>query len=92
MLIGGTVNKEIFQIERKLLRIPTDGRLTSWLFTQHGRRGEFSIIKNKNPVRVEVLNQGLQYFKFSALNCQPKWHQFEMEKYIYFGPFLLKAI
>ena len=25
-----------YQIEHKLLRIPTGGRLTSWLFTQHG--------------------------------------------------------
>ena len=24
-------------MERKLLRIPTGGRLSSWLFTQHGR-------------------------------------------------------
>ena len=39
--------KQILQIEHELLRIPTGGRLTSWLFTQRGGGVELGTTENK---------------------------------------------
>ena len=50
------------------VRIPTGGRLTSWLFTQRGREVELGTTKNKSSNRVEDLYQGPPDFKSSALN------------------------
>ena len=44
-----TVNRETkFLIEHKLLRIPTDWRLTGWLCTQRGRGVELGATENKS--------------------------------------------
>ena len=50
---------EHVEIEHKLLRIPTVGRLASWLFTQRGRGVELGTTENKYPesCRVKDLNQ-----------------------------------
>ena len=49
----------MLQIEHKLLRIPADGKPTSWLFTQRGGEVEIGNIgTNPNIGRVEDLNQG----------------------------------
>ena len=42
------INKQLLQIEHKLFRIPTGGRLTSWLFTQRGRGVELGTTENKS--------------------------------------------
>ena len=49
LLTGGIVNeiKQMLQIEHKPLRIPTDERLTSWLFTQRGRRVDLGATETK---------------------------------------------
>jgi len=39
-------------MEHKLLRIPTSRRLTSWLFTQHGRGVEFGTTEKKIQIAV----------------------------------------
>lgn len=38
MLTGNTINQEtnIIYMTENLLKIPTSGRLTNWLFTKHG--------------------------------------------------------
>ena len=57
---------QIFQIEHKLLRIPTGGRLTSWLL--HNAVEELNSglpIINPGSAR---MNQGPPDFKSSALN------------------------
>ena len=59
MLIDDTVHKQILQTEHKLLRIPTGGRLSSWLLKQRINRESGSL---------EDLNQGPPDFKSSALN------------------------
>ena len=44
--------KQILQIEHKLLRIPSGGRLTSWLFTQHSGEVELGATDNKSKWRL----------------------------------------
>ena len=63
------INKQILQTEHKLLRVPTGGKLTRWLFTQRGRVVELGTIEKKLVnSRVEDLNQGPSNFKSSNLN------------------------
>ena len=45
------MNKQILQIQLKLLRIPTGGRLTSWLFSQRGRRVKLGTTENKSRLQ-----------------------------------------
>ena len=56
-------------MEHELLRIPADGMLTSWLFTQRAAKELNSGLPRTNPEnsRVEHL-QGHQDFKSSTLN------------------------
>ena len=42
------MNKQILQMGHKSLRISTDGRLISWLFTQCGRGVELETTENKS--------------------------------------------
>ena len=81
------IDKHIFQIEHKLLRIPTGGRLTSWLFTQRDRGGKLVTTENESRWRgrLEYLNQGLQDFKFSALNHSATQPPVNMEIFFLFS-------
>ena len=63
-----SINNQIFQIEHKLLRIPTGGRLTSWLFTQRGRGVKLPRTNPDDSGRMKDLNQEPPDFKSSALN------------------------
>ena len=55
------------QIKHNKLRIPTGGRLTSWLFTQRGGV-EFGATEDKSiQCREEDLNPGPPDYKSSAL-------------------------
>ena len=58
------------QIEHKLLKIPTVGRQTSWLFTRRSGGVELRTTEKQIQLsgRVEDLNLGQPDFKSSALN------------------------
>ena len=61
------------QIKHKKLRIPTGGRVTSWLFTQHGGV-EFGVLKTyPSSGREDDLNPGPLDYKYSIL---PLGHAF----------------
>ena len=84
----------MFQIEHKLLRIPTGGRLNSWLFTQPARGVEFGTEHKSDRGRVQDLNQGSPDSKSSVVlnhSAMPPPHtldqsQCSMNKSLCFKP------
>ena len=85
--IGDTVNINwMFQIEHKLVRIPTGGRLTSWLFTPRGRELNSGQPRtNPDSTRVEDLNLGPPDFKSIALNHSatlPPWRDYNRSYFL----------